>query len=228
MNDNIEATIYLSDQRGYSNLDGFRSFHCFNFGHYFDENRKPFGALQVLNDDELIAQKNLSMTLESDTEVFLLPITGGLEYSDSLGNHHFVMTNQALNLTSTKGVSYTISNPYEVETINFLQVWIKNNREATPTHVHNIEFNLNKNNQLWPVSHSKSFKALIGKYNGRKNDIYTVHKHNSIFVFVVSGAFEVQNRLLHARDGLSLKNVKTIEFESLSNDAVLLILEIFE
>lgn len=36
----------------------------------------------------------------------------------------------------------------------------------------------------------------------------------------------MQNRLLEARDGLGLWNVDEIEFEALSNEAVLLILEI--
>jgi len=46
-----------------------------------------------------------------------------------------------------------------------------------------------------------------------------------VYVFVIEGAFEVQNRLLHARDGLSLSSATEVEFEALSNDAMLLILE---
>lgn len=49
---------------------------------------------------------------------------------------------------------------------------------------------------------------------------------NSIFIFVIEGIFEVQNRLLHARDGLSLTDIDTVELEALSNDAVILLLEL--
>jgi len=36
----------------------------------------------------------------------------------------------------------------------------------------------------------------------------------------------VQHRLLHARDGLVLWDAKEIEMEALSNDAIILLLEI--
>ena len=74
---------------------------------------------------------------------------------------------------------------------------------------------------------SESFKVFIGKYEGRVEDVSTLQNNNMVFICVLVGVFEVQNRLLHACDGLSLQNVSEIAFEALSNDAMLLILEIF-
>jgi len=34
-------------------------------------------------------------------------------------------------------------------------------------------------------------------------------EQNSLFVFIIQGVFEVQGRLLHARDGLGLWNKQT-------------------
>ena len=45
-------------------------------------------------------------------------------------------------------------------------------------------------------------------------------------VFVIHGAFEVENRLLESRDGLAIWNTDRIELEALSNEAILLLLEI--
>ena len=68
--------------------------------------------------------------------------------------------------------------------------------------------------------------CFIGKFDGRKEEIYTLkNKNNGIFVFIIDGVFEVQNHLLHARDGLSLKNIEAIEFEALSENAIVLLLE---
>jgi hypothetical protein len=47
-----------------------------------------------------------------------------------------------------------------------------------------------------------------------------------VFVYVIEGAVEFQNRLLEQRDGLALYSVTTSEFEALSNDAILLVLEV--
>lgn len=117
------AQIYLADQRGCSPMDWFRSFHTFNFGAYFHENKMPFGALHLLNDDTLAAEKSLTMKVESDTEVLILPLVGGFEYKNRIGQQGFVETGQALTLILEIGMSYEIMNPYEAELINFLQIW---------------------------------------------------------------------------------------------------------
>lgn len=54
-------------------------------------------------------------------------------------------------------------------------------------------------------------------------------EQNSLFVFIIQGVFEVQGRLLHARDGLGLWNeANEIELEALSNDAIILLIELGE
>ena len=65
--------------------------------------------------------------------------------------------------------------------------------------------------------------------NSKKEEIenfYRVYPGGDEFVFIIEGAFEVQNRLLEARDGLSLWNLSKLEFEALSNDAILMIIEV--
>jgi len=42
----------------------------------------------------------------------------------------------------------------------------------------------------------------------------------------LEGAFEVEGRLLHARDGLALWETEKVELEALSNDAIILVMEI--
>ena len=46
-----------------------------------------------------------------------------------------------------------------------------------------------------------------------------------VFVFVIDGAFEVSNRLLQARDGLAITKASQVEFESLSNEAIIMFIE---
>ena len=74
------AIIFLADQRGVSQLDWFRSYHSFNFGAYQAENRAPFGALRVLNDDTLDYERSLEMAIDQATDVVLIPLVGALEY----------------------------------------------------------------------------------------------------------------------------------------------------
>ncbi len=50
---------------------------------------------------------------------------------------------------------------------------------------------------------------------------------NSLYTFIVDGAFEIEGRLMHARDGLALWNTEKIELEALSNNAIVVVLELF-
>lgn len=70
-------------------------------------------------------------------------------------------------------------------------------------------------------------RQFIGKFTGRAEITHTIAApYNGLFVFVIEGAFEVQYRMLHARDGLALWDLQEVEFEALSNDAIILVTEI--
>ncbi len=80
-----------------------------------------------------------------------------------------------------------------------------------------------------PYDTSSQGHGFIGRYAGRSEDSFRPRqRQNGVFVFILSGVFEVQNRLLHQRDGLSLTNIQggKVDFEALSTDAVLLVLDI--
>ena len=51
-------------------------------------------------------------------------------------------------------------------------------------------------------------------------------KRSRLFVFMIEGAFEVEGRLLHAWDSLDLWDATTTEMEALSNEAMILVIEL--
>lgn len=59
-----------------------------------------------------------------------------------------------------------------------------------------------------------------------KKACFAKNSRSSVFVYILSGVFEVQNRLLHMRDGLSLRNLEEVEFEALAQDSVILLAEV--
>ena len=238
MDTQTQAQLYLADQRGCLQIDYFRSYHSFNFGQYNAENRQPFGSLQMLNDDTLTAGHTIKMQVAENTDILILPIVGGLEYKTSLGTG-FLEAGQATVFSLSNGMDYEIINPYEAELINFLQIWLPNTSSDFSPKIQQTSFDLTDKNKLIPIfflnstglNHNRGSSGFIGKYDGRKDGIYQAKKGiqpTGIFVFILSGVFEVQNRLLHERDGLSLMNIQNedVEFEALSNNAILLLMEI--
>lgn len=221
--DSVEAQIYLANQRGLTELDWLRSWQVFNFGPYQVEGRQPFGNLRVFNDDTLQAGARLRMQAEGNTRVLILPLVGGIEYTDGMGSHTFIAAGQALEVITPDSLSYEITNPYEEERINFLQIWI--HRETDAYRLTSQSFELSPGNQLVPISQDQPY--YIGQYDGRAEGQYTLtNPAKGVFIFIIAGAFEMQNRLLESRDGLSLKHTATIEFEALSSGAIGMIMEV--
>jgi quercetin 2,3-dioxygenase len=223
---NHQAQIYLADQRGCSQTDVFRSFHTFNFGNYFEESRQPFGDLEVFNDTVIKPLFHQKIQLSKNTNVIIIPVIGGLEYNSSIQNG-FLGTGNTLLLSGTEIDNYTIINPYETDYINFVQIHFNTNEEKFKSLTQEFGFGFKPKNTLKPIFLVNDKEGFIGKYEGRQKGEFTIkNPENGVFVFVVDGVFEVQDRLLHARDGLAISDIEMIDFEALSNDAVILLLSL--
>jgi len=232
------AQIYKSDQRGREESEMFRRLSTFNFGEYEEMSRNPFGSLLVLNDETLGAGNNIFRHIEQDTEIVLLPLVGGLLYKDSLGNEDIIATEEIRLVAAQKGSHYQLINPYENDLINYLQIWLRPAITDFTSQSEQKSFDFTIKNVLIPIffpidssestiiSTANSY-GFIGIYEGRKEGNYTLkNPKNGLFAFVINGAFEFENRLLESRDGLSICKIETAAFEALSENAILLLLEI--
>ncbi|TRX32039.1 pirin [Flavobacterium sp. ZT3R18] len=221
------AQIFKSDLRAISKSDVFLNLATFNFGTYQDESRNSFGTLKVLNEGILAPSQKTNTVIETATEIILLPLFGGISYKDNSGNSDFIRIEQIKHISAEKGMSFELSNPYELENVSYLEIWFtaKTDDFKTNTNLSDFDFSeRNKMNFLFEFSNTNGF---IGIYDGRKEGFYTLKNNlNGVFVFVINGAFEVENRLLQEKDGLSLKKVDTIEWEALSQNAILLLFEV--
>jgi redox-sensitive bicupin YhaK (pirin superfamily) len=223
------AKIFLAGERGHTENEWFRSYNTFNFGAYQSEHKKPFGPLYVVNDDTLAAGKSIELLIEEPSIILTLPVVGAVEFRGEAGHEFLVNSGQCQCYVGKAGTSVSFKNPYEEDLVNFLQIWIKTDKSnSTVLQLTDFDLDVQKNAiVLITPSLIKSTKSFLGMYDGRSEDSYRLSGEGSgVFVFVVQGAFEVQNRLLEARDGLALSGMEEVEFEALSNDAILLIIEL--
>jgi hypothetical protein len=167
------------------------------------------------------------MFIESDCEIVLLPIFGGINYNDCSDNSDFIRVEQIKHISAQKGMSIKLSNPYDLENVSYLEIRFAAktyNFEATSNR---FDFDFSERNKMKPLFDFSNTLGFIGIYDGRKDGFYTLKNHlNGVFVFVISGAFEVENRLLQEKDGLSLQKTENVEWEALSENAVLLLFEV--
>ncbi|GGN07730.1 hypothetical protein GCM10010967_49120 [Dyadobacter beijingensis] len=226
------AQIYLESLRGQFQTDGFRSSRTFNFAEYRAADREAFGTLEVLNDEVLMPECSQLLCVERFCQVILLPLVGAIEFGEKGREARFVNSGEALFVLASPEKSYTITNPYPDEAVNYLQIRIDDEQFlSTPMSLSGIttQFDLSEKNVLLPVRgyNGSSAHLFIGQYDGRAEGLFTSwNAGRSAFVFVIEGAFEVQNRLLERRDGLALRNVEEIDFEALSSGAILLVIDL--
>lgn len=222
-----QAQIYKSDLRGLIISDGNNCLSTFNFGTYYNDFRKPFGVLEVLNEEILLPQHHSRTVVKADIEVIILPLFGGIEYKDNLGNDDFIRVEQIRCFSAQKGMLFELFNPYKEENVSYLQIWISSQKQDLNNNFKQFDFDLNQKNQLISLFKIGDVFGFIGDFEGRKEGFYQLkNKLNGIFIFVISGAFEIDNRLLESKDGLHLLKTDSLEWEALSENALFLLLEI--
>jgi hypothetical protein len=227
--DNPGSKIFLADERGLNENEWFRSWNTFNFGKYQLEHKKSVGNLVVLNDDTLAPGRSLSLMVEEDFSIVIIPVIGAVEYKDTTGITQLIAAGQTICIQAKAGLQYEVTNPIAEIAVNFIQLWIKGGHENSNTGLYTYgDVNANLN-QLIPVlnTNSTAYGIYIGKFSGRGEVTYNSPKSKStLFVFVLAGAFEVEGCLLHDRDGLAMFEKSKAEMEALSNDAIILCIEL--
>lgn len=217
------AKIFLASQRGCTESSRHRSFHTFNFGSYRNEHRQPFFSLKSLNDETLAAGASTRYFPEERTQLLLIPLVGTCECQTSNTTTR-VEAGQISFCNIPKDQVVEIRNPFKEEFINYLYVELSSKSDVPPS-IKDIAIDV-QNNQLLTEELSPDHHFHIGMYHGREEgSLASDGANNAFFVFVIEGAFEVNNRLLHQRDGLAIWDTAQLEFEALSNNAIILIVE---
>ncbi|WET00678.1 hypothetical protein [Flavobacterium sp. YJ01] len=223
----IPAQIYKSDSRGFFNSDKHNCFATFNFEQYQDLSRNAFGSLKILNEVILAPQQRIIREIKSRTNVIILPLFGGIEYKDNLGNTEFLRVDQIRVLAADDELTVEIFNPYKDENVSYLEIEFDMGKQYFKNYFQQYKFDFSMHNKLHSLFEVERALGFIGLYDGRKQGSFTLRNaKNGIFVFVVNGAFEVEDRLLEAKDGLALKETEKIEWEALSENAILLVIEV--
>jgi quercetin 2,3-dioxygenase len=220
--------IYLADQRGLTETSVLRRYSTFNFEKYYNEHKEPFGDLFLCNDESVVGGKITFFLCKEDSLQIFIPITGGIDIVIN-GKEFALETGQVQVLNMGKGEVLEISNPYQNDIINYIQLGIKTDIFLMPASemLFNFDFEKQQNQLIEVIANPKlPFRLSAGIFAGREEVIYKMQNPNhQLYTFIVDGAFEIEGRLMHARDGLALWNIEQVELEALSNNAIVVVLE---
>jgi hypothetical protein len=223
--------IFVADQRGLVQTASFQRHATLNFGDFYHEHRQPLGHLLAVNEESLAGGATLALSATETVHVVLLPITGTVEVL--LANETLASAvEQVRVLTLPAGATFRLRNPYPDHLISLLHLWVRADAPVSaPTARPAASFTFgglaDRLAPLLPATAELPFTLSLGRFAGRREATYALAPGRLFFGCVLAGAFEVEGRLLHAQDGLALWDAAApIELEALSNDALLLVLDV--
>lgn len=222
-----QGKIFLSDERGVIENKEIKRYCSFNYDNFYSPAKQPIGNLYTLHDDMLAPNAAFSFYTSEKGYLVVIPITGTLNYFDEKENETDIEVGEALTVFVDKNSFVKLKNPYDDAIISYLVIGIKSEQdEPSSPSFHNIDLSkYNQLNTITPVS--TPFNISIGRFKGRGESQYRLNNPAAIlYAFVLAGAFEIEGRLLHDRDGIALWDTNEAEIEALSNDATMLCIEL--
>lgn len=224
----LPGRIYLADQRGLTATAAFQRYSTFHFGEYQAEYKEPLGHLLALNEETLAGGRQVELLAPQAAQVLLLPMTGAMEIQIHSGAIITVEVEEIRVVQVPAGSTLTLRNPFAAELVSCLHIWLAADSEAVDG-LFTFDFQQLENQliEVLPSAPGRRFALSLGRLAGRHEAVYKLRSRESLFfAFVLAGAFELEGRLLHEKDGLALWEAEEVELEALSTTSLVVVLEV--
>ncbi|MFS4472366.1 hypothetical protein [Chryseobacterium sp. T20] len=164
----------------------------------------------------------LRLSFEEERTLLILPLYGEIIINDF---YETISAGMSLTLNTQAGKDIVIKNMVYHDRTDLLIFEFKKQENIQNYTKNVLDFTL-KNN-AFTISKVLQQPNFIGLYHGRAEGYYALKDtEKSIFGMVINGAFEFQNRLMENRDAILLWELEELEFEALSENALILFMEV--
>ncbi|MGQ9838240.1 MAG: pirin family protein [Cyanobacteriota bacterium] len=96
--------------------------HSFLFGEYYDPLYIGFRALRVINDDWIGSSAGFSTHGNSNIEIVIYVLEGGLEHKDSLGTGSVICLGEIQQMTVGRGIRHSEYSHSAEESVHLSQI----------------------------------------------------------------------------------------------------------
>jgi redox-sensitive bicupin YhaK (pirin superfamily) len=229
------TVLHRAETRGHANHGWLNSHHTFSFANYYNPDRMHFGALRVLNDDEVQAGMGFGRHPHDNMEIISIPLEGDLEHQDSMGNVATIRRGDVQVMSAGTGITHSEYNKNKDQKVKFLQIWIfPREKNVTPRYSQVSLKEEDRHNKLQQVvsPHRDGEGAWInqdawihmGKLDKGASATYNLKlKENGVYVFVLEGNLTVNGEDLGTRDGLGIRDTEEVKLKATKEAEVLLI-----
>lgn len=221
----MKTIFYPENERGKNNLGWLKANFSFSFASYYDPNKVNFGALRVLNDDIIAGGTGFGTHPHDNMEIITIPLEGGLEHKDSMGNTGVIHAGEVQVMSAGTGVYHSEYNASRTEDAKTLQIWLFPKEQDIQPRYDQKDFKelLKTNQPITLISPVKSPDTLwlnqdatfsMGDFEAGKNLNYDIKTPgNGAYVFVIEGSVKINSTVLNKRDALGVYDTSSFTIE---------------
>ena len=232
----VQFVLHRASERGHANHGWLDTHHSFSFAGWHDPKKMHFGALRVLNDDDVAGGGGFGTHPHDNMEIVTIPMSGALEHKDSMGNSSVIQTGDVQAMTAGTGIRHSEFNHSASEAVRFFQVWIyPNERELTPRYdQQKYDVGAADNGFTTLVTPDGSAGVRIhqnawfqlGNFSAGHRTSYALHgKGQGVYAMVVEGEAEILGQALGRRDAIGVWDAESMDILA-SQDCELLLIEV--
>jgi redox-sensitive bicupin YhaK (pirin superfamily) len=230
----VQTTLHKADSRGAADHGWLKSFHTFSFANYYNTERIQFGALRVLNDDQVDGGRGFGEHPHDNMEIISIALEGSLQHEDSMGNVAVIEPGEIQVMSAGTGIYHKEFNKQGDKAVKFLQIWVFPNQRNVNPRYDQQKFNLDAQpNQFVQILSPNANDDGVWIYQdawfnmGRFTEDTTLNyslnkKGNGVYVFVLKGKITVNNQEVDDRDGFGIWDTDQFSINASTGAEVLL------
>jgi redox-sensitive bicupin YhaK (pirin superfamily) len=206
-----------SKKMGRSVSDWLDSHFHFSFAEYYNPDNIRFGALRVVNDDQIQPGKGFGVHPHQDMEILSYVVEGELTHSDSMGSRQTLTRGQVQYMSAGTGVTHSEYN-LGSGLLRFLQIWILPDRKGYAPNYGDYRFALEDRIDKWlpvasgmenaqsaaPVRIHQDVNVYAAILSAGKETSFQVKRGRQAYLVMIEGSALISGIRLSIRDALEI------------------------
>lgn len=231
----MKKIIHRAEHRGHANHGWLNAKHSFSFAQWFDPNKIQFGALRVLNDDEVAPGMGFGKHPHENMEIITLVQEGALKHQDSMGNGSTIQPGDVQVMSAGTGVFHSEMNASADDAVRLFQIWVFPDKQQVKPRYDQKHFEAAGRKNQWQeiikpdtqdtgdaiFIHQQAWFNLADIETGKVLNYTSRRNENGIYLFVIDGNVEIAGEKLKHRDAIGLSEFETLEITALSPARIL-------
>ena len=230
----MKTIVHKANTRGDANHGWLKSKHTFSFANYYNPERMGFGALRVINDDQVEGGKGFGTHPHRDMEIISIPTSGKLAHKDTIGTNGIIESGEIQVMSAGTGIAHSEMNGNTDEPVKFFQIWVMPNKQGVEPRYQQLKIaDMLKPNEFGQILspnpddagvwiHQDAWFHMGNLDKGVSADYELKGNQHGVYAFIIEGKVKIGDEVLETRDGMGIIDTKGFDVEALEDSRVLL------